>query len=114
MNIVTTELATSEFHSIEQFNEFITTKCESTCTKYNVTIKYTDEELFKKISALFDINKLELQDINSRNEMLTKIIKHTNASNRQLARVLGIGRNILDRIKQGSRIILFLLLFFLQ
>jgi hypothetical protein len=32
-------------------------------------------------------------------EIITKIKKYTKASNRKLARVLGIGRNILDRIK---------------
>jgi putative transposase len=99
MNIVTIESALGEFHTFENFKEFIMAKCGSTCIKYSAKTKYTDEELFKKISVLFDINRLDLVDIHSRNEIIIKIKKYTKASNRQLARVLGIGRNILDRIK---------------
>lgn len=99
LDIVDTGLVMDSFPSIQRFKEFIATECENSCLEYNVKSKYTDDELFKLINELLDISKLDVLDINSRNIEIKKIKDHTKASNRQLSRVLGIGRGILSRIK---------------
>jgi hypothetical protein len=67
--------------------------------EYNIKSKYTDEKLYQLINERLDISKLEVLDINSRNIEIKKIKYQTKASNRQLSRVLGIGREILSRVK---------------
>lgn len=99
LHIVDTQLAMESFPSIERFKEFIMAKCEDSCMEYNVRTKYTDEELYKLITEQVDVNKLQLTDINLRNLEIKNIRDMTKASNRQLARVLGIGRGILNKIK---------------
>ena len=60
--------------------------------------RYTDEDLRDYISAFVNINRLHEMDKRSRNEFIKQIKQKTKASNRQLSRVLGIGRAILDKI----------------
>jgi DNA-binding transcriptional regulator YiaG len=51
------------------------------------------------IQSISDINKLRLMNIQDRSKAIKEIRDKTEASNRQLSRVLNIGRGILDRIK---------------
>ena len=60
--------------------------------------RYTDEDLRSYISTFVNINRLHEIDKKSRNELIKQIKQKTKASNRQLSRVLGIGRAILDKI----------------
>jgi REP element-mobilizing transposase RayT len=99
LDMIDTGVAMESFPSIQRFKEFMNTECEDSCLEYNVKNKYTDEELYLLINEYLDISKLEVIDINSRNIEIKKIKDQTKASNRQLSRVLGIGRGILSRVK---------------
>ncbi|AOY78077.1 hypothetical protein [Clostridium formicaceticum] len=72
---------------------------EDRCLEYNPKKRYTDEELEKTIFLLVDISILYILDIEARGNMLKSIKESTGASNRQLLRVLKIGRDILNKIK---------------
>ena len=94
-----TDQVLNYFPCIDRFIDFTMTACEDSGLEYDVKKKYTDDELYKIISEKIDINKLNVVDIATRNVEIIKIRNLSKASNRQLSRVLGIGRGILDRIK---------------
>jgi putative transposase len=96
--------------SVDKVKEFYTSKDElldflkmpndDQCLEYEVKIKYTDENL--RLEILKFHNKPELISglpREERNKVVKKIKQSTGASNRQLSRVLGIGRGIIDRIR---------------
>jgi len=97
--LVDTDQVLNFFPSIDRFIDFTMTTCEDSGLEYDVKRKYTDDELYKIISEKIDINKLNIVDIATRNAEITKIRTLSKASNRQLSRVLGISRGILDKIK---------------
>lgn len=98
-NIVYTTFALEFFQNLENFKDFITAGNSDTCMEFGNKKKCTDENLFKTISSISDISKLHELDIQSRNKEIKKIKEITGASNRQLSRVLKLGRGILDRVK---------------
>jgi len=66
---------------------------------YDSSNKYTDEELYKIISNKSNLDSLHSANRTIRNVKIKKIRELTHASNRQLSRVLGIGRGILNNVK---------------
>lgn len=86
------------FNDLNSFTQFMKNQDENICLNDNVRIKYSDERLKESISIIVNIDSLSKTDIKSRNEKLKEIKNKTKASNRQLSRVLGINRGILDRI----------------
>lgn len=70
---------------------------DDVCLEYNYKKRYTDDDLRDTISSNIDIEKLGEVDKEERNKMLREIKEMTQVSNRQLSRVLGIGRGILEK-----------------
>jgi len=96
--LVDTSFALNFFPNLTRFKEFMNQQNEDKCLEYQPEIRYTDEELEIIISSSFDSDKLKYMDIKARNMALKKIKEDTGAGNRQLSRVLGIGRGIIERI----------------
>lgn len=89
----------SFFVSQNKFVEFMKTHSSTQCLDYEVKAKYSDEKLKKEVLKIY--NKPDLLVClpkEERNTIIKEIKLFTGASNRQLSRVLGIGRGILDRI----------------
>lgn len=97
--IINTSFALDFFKGLEDFKSFLETQNDDNCMEYSNKKTYTDKELSKIISSISDINRLPLLDIKNRNKEIKRIRELTGASNRQLSRVLNIGRGILDRVK---------------
>ena len=87
------------FRDIEEFKVYTNEKTEDKCLEYEPIKRYRDEELKDMVSLLVNIPSLKTLDIETRDKKLKLIKEETGASNRQLSRVLEIGRGILDRIK---------------
>lgn len=98
-SLVNTEVALSCFGSLNQFADYMEKKNDDKCLDYNPVKRWTDNELRKYINQLMDVEKIHALDKKSRNKMLKMIKAKTKASNRQLSRVLNIGRGILERIR---------------
>ncbi|UNC90641.1 REP-associated tyrosine transposase [Candidatus Contubernalis alkaliaceticus] len=96
--LINTTFALNYFKGIQGFIAFTLEETEDQCLKYNPKKRYTDEELEETISLLVDKSLLHTLDIASRNNILKSIKETTGASNRQLSRILKIGRGILDKI----------------
>ena len=70
------------------------------CLEYEVQIKYTDEKLRLEILKIYrEPEVIAGLPKEKRNRVIKKIKQTTGASNRQLSRVLGIGRGIIERLR---------------
>jgi REP element-mobilizing transposase RayT len=99
LKIINTDFVINEFSTIGRFIEFILEGSEESGMEYDTNNKYTDEELYKIISNKANLDSLHSADRTIRNIEIKKIRDLTHASNRQLSRVLGIGRGILNMAK---------------
>ncbi len=71
--------------------------------EYEMQDKIIDEDVYKYITKLLNMEYEEIKNIlrdkNKRDEIITRCKKIKGITNRQLARVLGINRKIIDRVK---------------
>ncbi len=97
--IVDKEFVFDYFKDLEGFIEFMEEENDDECLDYNPIKRWKDDELKEYIAELIDINKIHNSDRQVRDEILKAIKTETGASNRQLSRVLNIGRGILENVK---------------
>lgn len=97
--LVNASFALSFFADIQSFKEFMSEKNDTECLEYDSKVRYSDEALKNFIATFSTIDNLQRLGINSRNEELKMIKEKTGASNRQLSRVLNVGRGILEKVK---------------
>lgn len=64
---------------------------------YRKKKRLTDDELYQEINSIKTINEIKELSLSERNLLIKKIKEKTQASQRQLSRVLGIGRGIIER-----------------
>ncbi|GBF32390.1 hypothetical protein DCCM_0584 [Desulfocucumis palustris] len=88
------------FSSQDTFLDFMKMPNNDQCLEYEVNIKYTDKKLSDQILIIYNkpelIKSLRKED---RDNVIKEIKQCTGASNRQLSRVLGIGRGIIENVK---------------
>ncbi len=96
--IIETTLALDFFSNLSDFRKFMDEKNTDQCLEHERRERYTDDELRKLIYSLTEIDELYKLNKRGRDAILKNIKENTRASNRQLSRVLDIGRGILDRI----------------
>jgi len=98
-SMIDKEIAFRYFESKDKFAAFMEEENSDECLDYTAVKRWRDDELKAQITKFTDISKVQDLDKQSRDEVL-KTIKHkTKASNRQLSRVLGIGRSIFEGLK---------------
>lgn len=98
-SLINAEFALTYFEGLKQFVEFMGKENDDKCLEYDPTRRWTDSELKEYINQLVGIDKIYASDKQLRNKTLKMIKNKTKASNRQLSRVLDIGRGILERVK---------------
>jgi REP element-mobilizing transposase RayT len=87
------------FAGITQFKKFMTARNQDECLDENIKT-ISDTDLKKEIGKIYPYtNFIHRLDKEKRNELIKAIKSSTNASNRRIGRVLGIGRGIVDKIK---------------
>ena len=98
-DLVSLDRGKSYFASLDEFKEFMNMSTSDRCLEHEVKIKYTDKNLKNEIVKFYDNPDL-ITDLSKkeRDNVIKEIKKNTGASNRQLSRVLGIGRGIVERI----------------
>ncbi len=85
------------FNNTESFIEFNIQENYDNCLDYEEKKRYSDDELRQIIIEIVEIEKLSLMEMKTRNSVLRRIKNETGASIRQLEKVLGIGRNIIQK-----------------
>lgn len=96
--VVEPTFALGFFNDLDQFDIFNNDRNEDTCLDFNPKKRYSDDDLKEYISSFVAINTLPELEFESRNKHLAEMKELTGASNRQLSRVLNMGRRILDRV----------------
>ncbi|MDD2497287.1 MAG: transposase [Desulfitobacteriaceae bacterium] len=97
--LVSVDRGKSYFVSQNNFTDFMKMPSSDQCLEYEVKIKYTDEKLKNEILKVYTKSELIASlPKEERNKVIKEIKQYTGASNRQLSRVLGIGRGIVERI----------------
>ena len=96
--LVATNFALNFFKDLNAFIDHALERNDDQCLEYTPRRRYTDEELEKAISSLVDIPGINNIEKKAKETILKNIKSTTGASNRQLARVLKIGRGTMDRI----------------
>ncbi|NPV45299.1 MAG: transposase [Firmicutes bacterium] len=91
------QLATTYFPTIEKFTDYMNTSNEDECLEYLETPKYTDMSLKTILYKKFNIENLEELPIEERNKKIKEIYEKTGVSIRQLARVLGLGKAVVEK-----------------
>jgi len=85
------------FINDESYKEFNNKTNDDHCLDYEKKKRYTDDDLRQIITEIIEIEKLPMMEIKKRNIALRRIKHETGASIRQLEKVLGIGRNIIQK-----------------
>ena len=96
--LVETSLGLGFFRDTQHFVTFMKQVNNDQCLEYIPKRRYTDEDLKEFVSSFVDIDTLNKLDIQSRDKVLANIKVVTTSSNRQLSRVLNIGRGIIENI----------------
>ncbi|WP_041719320.1 hypothetical protein [Alkaliphilus oremlandii] len=100
VNLIDSEFVQKFFRDTEEFKSYMRDETEDKGLEYSPKKRYIDGELKESISLLLeDVSLLQTLDKPSRDSLLKRIKETTGASNRQLSRVLKIGRGVLDKIK---------------
>lgn len=84
------------FHNQKSFENYMTKYNNDQCLEYDKKVKYSDYELKQKIQKKYNIQEINNLVKNDRDYMIYQIKKETGASIRQLSRVLGLGRGIIE------------------
>jgi putative transposase len=87
------------FDNYESFIKYNIEKDDTKVMEYTPAVTITDKELRDTIEDRFNINKILKGTKSERDDEIRLIKKEIGLSNRKLGRVLGIGRNIINRIK---------------
>ncbi|TCT12216.1 REP element-mobilizing transposase RayT [Natranaerovirga pectinivora] len=86
------------FKKICDFKVYINEKNNDQCMDYHDKIKYTDNQLKGKLDQEGIIEKIKEEvDIDVRNEIIKEIYEELGVSIRQLGRVLGLGKAIVEK-----------------
>ena len=87
------------FASQDDFLNFMEMRTSDQCLQHETKLKCSDEKLKNEILRSFCNPELIVSlPKRERDDVIKKIQTYTGASNRQLSRVLGIGRGIVERI----------------
>lgn len=97
--LIEPELSLGYFKDLKSFIDFMEENNEDECMEFIEKKRWVDEELKDYISSFTNIETLNKISKNSRNKMIADIRSKTDASNRQLSKVLSIGREILNKAK---------------
>ncbi len=91
------DILKGHFIDAESFIEFNNQESNDNCLNYEEKKRYNDDDLRQIISEIIEIETLPLMKIKTRNIVLKRIKSETGASIRQLEKVLGLGRNIIQK-----------------
>jgi putative transposase len=94
---VDTDFALKLFANEESFINFMKMPSKAECLEYEMKIRMTDEKLKEEISQILKTDQIMNLSKEEREKMIALIKEETQASNRQLSRVLGVSRTLIDK-----------------
>lgn len=100
-NLIQKELI-KEYFTDETYIEYMNERNDEICLEYNPKIRYTDEQLYNKISKIIGLPQIEriTASVDNIEEIIMKIKKETDVSGRQLSRVINVSRWKIEQVKE--------------
>lgn len=93
---VNAHLAQSYFKTFKTFGLFINEPNSDQCLDYRPTQRITDHDLLRFVNTEYSKMNIAKLDRNDRNKVIKDLYRRTGASIRQIARVLGVGKHIVE------------------
>ncbi len=102
-NLISGDLIRAYFKTFQDFSDFMNADNTDQCLELKENGSYNDKTLREIIDKKYDITHLGSLSAKERNALLKEIYYHTSASIRQLSRVLGLGRSIIEKAVKPDR-----------
>lgn len=102
-SFIDTELIRTYFKTIEGFSSYMNIINNDECLEYREVKKYNDDTYRKIIIKKYKIGDITKLSNEEKNEIIIKIYNETDISIRQLSRILGIGKAVVERIIKRDR-----------
>lgn len=94
---IDSQIIKSYFQKQEDFEKFMNAEHNDECLEYKPSKKYTDAALKKIIHEEYNAGRFKEMLPEERNKLIKNIYQNTGTSIRQLGRVLGVGKNIIEK-----------------
>lgn len=94
---IDTEIIKSYFKNKESFERYMNEVNNDTCLDYCKKKKYTDVQLKAELQRKYHIKEINKMTKDESNKLIYNIKKDTGTSIRQLSRVLGVGRGLVEK-----------------
>ncbi len=91
------------FTTLDDFCQYMNASNDDECLEYKPINKTSDSALRNRINEIYNIDDLSTLTKKDRNEIIRKIYHESNTSIRQLSRVLGISKAIIERVVKQDR-----------
>ena len=102
-SFISGDLTEAYFKTFKEFKDYMKANNIDKCLEYNIVKRHNDKTLGEIINEKYDINEIDKNPIKKRNKLIRKIYDEQKTSIRQLSRVLGVGKTVVERaIKQDS------------
>lgn len=98
-SIIDREMVLSYFGGISEFKDFMQKINSDKCMDDENKKLWTDKALRSEIEKICRLSQISEMDKQDRDNIISMIKKETKASNRQISRVIGIGRGIVERVQ---------------
>lgn len=96
-SFIDTQLIKAYFIKIEDFISNMNAKNNDECLEYRLVKKYNDDTFKRIIYKKYVIDDLVKLPIKERNKIINDIYNEMDVSIRQLSRVLGVGKSVVER-----------------
>lgn len=96
-SFIDTKLLSFYFSTPGEFVSFLNAQNDDECLEYDNNKRYKEDTLRKIIIEKFDIDKIFDLPIKERNQMIKSIYHESGASIRQLSRILGVGKTVIEK-----------------
>lgn len=93
---VDTQLIKDYFATVEEFIKYMNTENNDQCLDYIPNKKINDDSFKKIIQKKYEIDNMNKLSVEDRNRLINTIYNEMDISIRQLSRVLGVGKTIVE------------------
>ena len=96
-SFISPDLIKAHFKTFKDFANYMNANNNDECLKYKPIKTSNDNTLKEIIQKEYKINNISKMSIKERNKIIKKIYNETETSIRQLSRILGIGKTIVEK-----------------
>lgn len=102
-SFISSEMIKAYFKTYKDFKNFMNAKNNDECLEYNPVKRYNDKVLSELIRVEYNIDNVNKMPTEKRNEIIRAIYCKKKTSIRQLSRVLGIGKGVIEKILKKDK-----------